>query len=544
MSLNPYLDHGSLPAIQGVYDKHCDQSLILKSIALHAPQLSSLSLQQAAMLTAKSIAAMSDMPNLSSLTLKNAHGFEPGALAKLSSILNLMHLHLEILEPSNSGSTPAAGSSTAGSATGSTVQLTPSELARLQASDEVGLAKCTRLVSLTAINLARAGALRPVEALLGAIAGSLKPRLAALVLGNMPDLPASVIEVAAGIPSSSFVSLAGCDVAGSADVAKLSMLTGLMQLELAPQLPPATALAALAKGCKRLVSVSMGATPLGPGAPVMSGVSELQMLAVSPVGAAAAGAAAHAASDSGSSISSSLAGMSLRMRPPLQLTGFGRVWPSLKALEISGWGLDAAGVAAIRQLEGLTSLKLVGGSQPGAALQGKLLLPLLDMPELQQLVLLEVTGLTDEWVADAMRGVGAAGGGSFCAVRELTLGAVADGAAADSSAVGAGGKGTAAVTAGTACCPYCAVGGVGDGSQMVTDRGLVRLFACPQLRKLKLVQLQGITLAAVKALARGSSSLAVVEVLRCPAVSAAPPEAAARAAVVAPDRAIDLWVSP
>jgi hypothetical protein len=524
-----------LPILQGVYDKHCDLSLILKSIPLHAPQLASLSLQQAAMLTAKSVAALSDMPQISSLTLKNAHGFEPGALAKLSGIPNLTHLHLEILEP---GSTSAAAGSTTGSAIGSTVlsspagpgsstvALTPSELARLQASDEVGLAKCTRLVSLAAINLAKAGALRPVQALLGAIAGSLKPRLASLVLGNMPELPPSVVEVAAGIPSLCHVSLAGCDVAGSADVAKLSVLTGLVSLELAPQLPPAAALAAVVKGCKRLASVSMDAAQLGPAAAVMSGVSELQLHAVVPLGAASAAGGP----DTSSAVSGSMAAMSLRVRPPLQLTGFDRAWPNLKALEITGWELDAAGVAAIRQVESLASLKLVGGGQTGAALQAKVLLPLLDMPELQQLVLLEITNLTDEWVADAMRGVGAAGAGSFCAVRELTLGAAADAAVSDSAA-----KGAAAPAA---------AGGVGDGSQLLTDRGLVRLFACPRLCKLTLVQLPGITLAAVKALTRGSSTLAVVEATKCPAISAAPPEAAAKAAVVAPDRAIDLWVSP
>jgi hypothetical protein len=194
-------------------------------------------------------------------------------------------------------------------------------------------------------------------------------------------------------------------------------------------------------------------------------------------------------------------------------------------------------VAAIRQLEGLSSLKLVGGCQTGTTLQAKLLLPLLDMPELQQLVLLEITDLTDEWVADAMRGVGAAAAGSFCAVRELTLGAAAASDAAASAGAGAAAKAAGAASAGTA-------GGVGDGSQLLTGRGLVRLFACPQLRKLTLVQLPGITLAAVKAFARGSGTLRAVEAVRCPAISAAPPEAAARAAVVAPDRAIDLWVSP
>jgi hypothetical protein len=528
--------------LQGVYDKHCDLSLILKSIPLHAPQLASLSLQQAAMLTAKSVAALSDMPQLSSLTLKNAHGFEPGALAKLSGIPNLTHLHLEILEP---GSTVAAAGSTTGTTVllsspgpgSSTVTLTPSELARLQASDEVGLAKCTRLVSLAAINLAKAGALRPVQALLGAIAGSLKPRLASLVLGNMPEMPPSVVDVAAGIPSLCHVSLAGCDVAGSADVAKLSVLTGLVSLELAPQLPPAAALAAVVKSCKRLASVSMGAAQLGPAAAVMSGVSELQLHAVGPLGAASAAGGP----DNSSTVSGSMAAMTLRVRPPLQLTGFGRAWPNLKALEITGWASDAAGVAAIRQVESLASLKLVGGGQAGAALQAKVLLPLLDLPELQQLVLLEITDLTDEWVADAMRGVGAAGAGSFCAVRELTLGAAADASTVSDSAASVPGGGAAKGAVGAA--PAVA-GGVGDGSQLLTDRGLVRLFACPRLSKLTLVQLQGITLAAVKALARGSSTLAVVEAMKCPAISAAPPEAAARAAVVAPDRAIDLWVSP
>ena len=75
----------------------------------------------------------------------------------------------------------------------------------------------------------------------------------------------------------------------------------------------------------------------------------------------------------------------------------------------------------------------------------------------------------------------------------------------------------------------------------VTHRGMVRLFAVP-LVKLVLTRLPGISLTGVKALVRGSTSLAVLELRACAGVSAAAPDAVSRAAVPAPDRAVDLWV--
>lgn len=488
---------------------------------------------------------MAELPLLCSLTLKNAHGFEAGALSKLASVTGLTSLHLEITASSN-GSSPTSPASQ--SSCSSTSAVTPSELARLLASDEVGLAKCTKLVSLAAISLTKPGAFRPVEALLQALAGSLKPRLSSLVLGSMPELPASVLDAVAGIPSLSRVSLAGCDVAGNTDMCKLSALTALTELDLAPQQPPAAALAAITKGCKRLGHVSVGAVQISPGAATMATISHLRLRAAPPVWGSSSGGLG-----SSSCIAASFReGVSLRVRPPVQITGLGRVWPGLRGLEISGWAVDAAGVAAIRQLEGLSSLKLVGGSEAGTALHAKLLLPLLELPELQQLVLLELADLTDEWVADAVRGIaataGSAGAGSFAAVRELHLGAAAAfSAPAGTGNAAAAGTGT---TAGSACSASTGAGSaaaaaasIGNGSQLFTDRGLVRLFACPRLHKLVLVQLPGITLAGIKALVRGSSLLAAIELVKCPAISAATPDVIARAALAAPDRTVDLWVA-
>lgn len=61
------------------------------------------------------------------------------------------------------------------------------------------------------------------------------------------------------------------------------------------------------------------------------------------------------------------------------------------SLEVNGWALDAGSITAIQQLEGLTSIKLQGGRDPGTALHARLVLPLLEKPGLRQLMLLEVS---------------------------------------------------------------------------------------------------------------------------------------------------------
>lgn len=64
--------------LQGVYDKLCDMSLILKSVVLHASHLTSICIDQGATVSAKAVASLVEMPALTSLTIKTAHGFETG----------------------------------------------------------------------------------------------------------------------------------------------------------------------------------------------------------------------------------------------------------------------------------------------------------------------------------------------------------------------------------------------------------------------------------------------------------------------------------
>lgn len=444
-------------------------------------------------------------------------------MAKLGIVGNtLTSLHLEVTEgPTNS---PAAQPPT----------LTPSELARLQALDEVGLAKCTRLVSLTAINLTKAGLaiLRPLEALLAAIAGTLKPKLNRLVLANMPELQPSVLELVAGICSLTEVSISGCSIGGCSDLAKLSVLGDLTALTVAPQQPSASVLGVLAKGCRRLSMLVMGSVNINPTALSMPGITDLQILAASPYSIAAPSCV---------SLTGVMGTMSLRVRPPLQLNGFSRVWPGLRQLDISGLPLDSAGIAALQQMEDLESLRIAGAQD--TLLPAKLLLPLLGLPKLQQLHMLELSDLTDEWMCEAVKTVGAAAGSNFAAVRELRLGAAASPAGSPTAAAESPSSRADKLSSSLDKPAVASAPGIcGDCGQVLTDRGLVRLFACPKLHKLVLVQLPGISLAGIKALVRGSQTLQVIEIVDCPAICAASADVVARAAVAAPDRAVDLRV--
>lgn len=216
-------------------------------------------------------------------------------------------------------------------------------------------------------------------------------------------------------------------------------------------------------------------------------------------------------------------------------------------LQVSGWALDGSSIAAISRLEGLTRLRLQGGRGPGTALYAHPLLPLLDQPGLQELALMDVTGLTDDWLAEATA-MATGTQGRAPAVRDLHLGAApGDGISTPfNSTAGSGsgsGSGSISSSAGS-CVAMVEAGGAATsiGSRMLTDRGLARMATWPGLRVLHLAQLPGITLAGVKALAAGSSSLVQLYVTRCPAVSAATADGIARAAVPSPGRAIDLWV--
>eukprot|EP00878_Enallax_costatus_P031817 GHUV01034866.1.p1 GENE.GHUV01034866.1~~GHUV01034866.1.p1 ORF type:complete len:514 (+),score=188.39 GHUV01034866.1:836-2377(+) len=505
--------------LQGVYDRLCDISLMLKSVVLHTKHLTSIYIDQGALMSAKAMGYLAEMPALTSVTIKTAHGFETGALASLGRINALTSLTLEITNSSlNSSSTLCPAT-----------KLPPSELARLQASDEVGLAKCTGLVSLTVINITKSGpaAFRPVEALLQAIAGSVEPKLERLVLENMADMSASVLDLVAETSSVREVSFAGSSVGSSMDVAKLSLLGRLQMLNVAPQQPTAGVLSALAKGCKQLSRLAMGAVSVSPVALCMPGVIELQLLAVAP----------HSAVSGGSSIAKcagAVSSLSVQVKPPLHLSGLSQVWPCLRRLKISGYALDATAVSEIGSVRDLESLKITGS--PEAAVSAKLLLPLLSMPTLQQLQLLEMSDLTDAWISEAVRAIGTTAGATFATVRELQLGsaAVADAAGISSSIKGSSSSSDKAAPA--------APPAYSDPNIFLTDKGLVRLFACPKLQKLSLVQLPGVTLAGIKALVRGSQTLQAIDVFGCPAVSAAPEETVAKVAVAFPGRAVNLMV--
>ena len=60
--------------MQNVYDKQCDVSLIIKSVALHGKQLTQLHIEQEAQLSLKAMAAVAELPLLEQLTVKSRNG--------------------------------------------------------------------------------------------------------------------------------------------------------------------------------------------------------------------------------------------------------------------------------------------------------------------------------------------------------------------------------------------------------------------------------------------------------------------------------------
>jgi hypothetical protein len=64
----------AVPALQNVYDKQCDVSLILKSVVLHAKQLTELHVEQEAQVSLKGMAYTAELPMLERLSVKSRNG--------------------------------------------------------------------------------------------------------------------------------------------------------------------------------------------------------------------------------------------------------------------------------------------------------------------------------------------------------------------------------------------------------------------------------------------------------------------------------------
>lgn len=64
----------AVPVLQNVYDKQCDVSLILKSVVLHAKQLTELHVEQEAQVSLKGMAYTAELPMLERLSVKSRNG--------------------------------------------------------------------------------------------------------------------------------------------------------------------------------------------------------------------------------------------------------------------------------------------------------------------------------------------------------------------------------------------------------------------------------------------------------------------------------------
>lgn len=148
---------------------------------------------------------------------------------------------------------------------------------------------------------------------------------------------------------------------------------------------------------------------------------------------------------------------------------------------------------------------------------------------------IQVSDVNDVWVGEAVQHITAPGSdGDTPEARELHLCAAGAGATPPNS--------TANSTAGSTNIP--SGGGLnGAGSHMLTDMGLMKLVSWPCLTTLVLGGMPGITLAGVKVLVGGCPTLCEVQLKGCPAVSAAPPESVAKAAVGPGGRVVNVWVN-
>jgi len=338
-----------------VFDKHCDVSLVIKSICLHTSQLTSLTVGKAGMLTAKAVAAMAEMPLLSALTLKSGRGFEPGALAPLSSMKSLTALYLEAVDDAINLENPAARRGSVNNSSNCT-STAPDKLDCLLAADDSAMVACANLVSFTAVNLG--SGVQPIESFLAAVASSAMPRLTKLVLTDIPDLPATSLDLLSGICSLQHLCLAGWGPSGTVDLAKLSTLSQLTLLITAPQQPPALALMALAKGCSRLCTLGIGLAPMFMGTS-MASVTKL-LLSASPcttkdISQALSGYQLGAMDAGGGAVDLSRLSVDVDQQ---HLSAVDHWWPGLRDMEVVGWSLHPAAMTTLKQLTGLTSLKL------------------------------------------------------------------------------------------------------------------------------------------------------------------------------------------
>jgi hypothetical protein len=311
-------------------------------------------------------------------------------LGQLARAVNLISLHVEVLGGASSNSassrappTPTASSVLASPQGGSLISSSrsPSKLARLQASDEVGLGRLGgQLVAFATLGLPSSAA-RSVTALLACVAGSHKPRLAQLQLGGLHISSATVDLIAAISSLSTLLLLAGCELSGSPmDLARLSALTGLTQLEVAVPVP-GPVLAAWTKGCKMLASLTLCAQPgPQPVAPPMTGVTQLVLLSHSAAQARASlrssssgcggggSTAGGSTSSSGGGVRGGFANLSITMRSPLSLSGLELLWPKVVSLEVrSTVGSDGlarpcvCGRRASRSQRLLSCIRSLGG---------------------------------------------------------------------------------------------------------------------------------------------------------------------------------------
>lgn len=246
--------------------------------------------------------------------------FEPGALGQLSRAVNVTSLQLEVLPPGTNTATCSNGSNSSGplspsaaAQAGTTPVKSLSELARLQAADEVGLAKMAgQLQSFSASGFSSASSVHPVTALLAAVAGGPKPHLAELQLGAQ-EVPGLTLNLIASITSLHALRLMhGCDLTSALELSRLSCLGALTQLVVAPVQPPAPVLAAWVKGCKHLANLAVAGQPGPlPLTPCMPGITALQLL----------GSAASSSRHGSSTGSVDVASLSITLRSPLSLSG-------------------------------------------------------------------------------------------------------------------------------------------------------------------------------------------------------------------------------
>lgn len=415
-------------------------------------------------------------------------------------VTGLAALHIEMIETHSNGR-PFSGSHLYTTVSDSNV----ASLIQYMAADEAALKDMTHLVSLSLVNMANPMSLgaTPWEAVLAAIAATQTPKLQQLRLSRCGHLTGPVMQSIAKITSMVELDVSGSEVS-EPDMIKIARLTQLTSLNAAGLYPSAIVLGAIAVTGTKLKQLTVGGLPDATAAdqPLRT-ITELTLQQI---------------------IDGSNDQIIAAIRHGHGINSI-RFWlPKLQSLSMIDWEVDSRSIAIITQLTGLRSLTIHGTSK--APVRAQLLLPLTSMTNLRELTLLGLTGLTDDWMADAMQQLG----GSFPNVEKLQLGAV-DVAVSDSQSVF-----NSDSDSGTAAAANLGLPPVG-----LSDRGLVRLFVCSSLKELMLYNFPGISLAGIKALSKGSAALRRVVTTGCPAVAAAPAESRARACVCA-NRVVDLCV--